>query len=386
MIIKLMDNFEMLLVWGEVVVFGLLLLGLSGCGADVRPSSSLSENRSSFEAREVRSVLGRAFNYELRRRGPIREQGANWRLCALYVGAMEASMGTGDESYRELARRWSQSHNWEIRDDQVRNADYQCIGQVYLGFYLLEQEPYMIRDTRRVFDRVLNASRLGDEMWSWADALFMAPPVLSRLGAATGNSEYFRFMSQKFWEASSSLFDAKHGLYYRDERFVDQQTESGEGVFWSRGNGWVLAGIARVLQHLPEDHDSHDKFVERFRTMAAAVAPLQHDDGRWRTSLLDSGEYPAPETSGTAFFTYALAWGINEGHLSSTKYRPVVEAGWEGLVEAVNDEGRLGWVQSVGAEPGPVQKSDTGAYAVGGFLMAGSEVLRMIEREKTSRN
>ncbi|MCS3642201.1 rhamnogalacturonyl hydrolase YesR [Salinibacter ruber] len=187
-------------------------------------------------------------------------------------------------------------------------------------------------------------------------------------------------MSQKFWEASAPLFDPDHGLYYRDERFVDQQTESGGDVFWSRGNGWVLAGIARILQHLPADHSAHAKFAERFRTMAAAVAPLQHEDGRWRTSLLDPDEYPAPETSGTAFFTYALAWGINEGYLPSARYRQVVEAGWRGLVEAVNKEGRLGWVQSVGAKPGPVQRSDTGAYAVGGFLMAGSEVLRMSER------
>jgi rhamnogalacturonyl hydrolase YesR len=295
---------------------------------------------------------------------------------------MEASKETGNKFFREGARRWARSHNWTIREDEARNADYQCIGQVYLGFYLLESEPHMLLNTRQVFDEVMKLARPGDEMWGWADALFMAPPVLARLGTATGNEEYVHFMSQKFWEASAPLFDAEHGLYYRDERYVDRETASGKDVFWSRGNGWVLAGIARILQHLPRNHDSYDRFVDRFRTMAAAVAPLQHEDGLWRSSLLDPDEYPAPETSGTAFFTYALAWGVNEGLLSSRKYRPVVEAGWEGLVKAVNEEGRLGWVQPVGSEPGPVQESDTGSYAVGGLLMAGSEVLRMVEREE----
>lgn len=355
------------------IAFGSFLLSCDSTRSDRADISALDP----FKSEDIRTVLRATLDYELSRQSPIEEQGSTWRLCALYVGALSAYASTQDERFRRPAYRWAEANGWNIPAEHSRNADYQCIGQVYLDFYLTEDNPQMLLDTRQVFDKVMDVPRPGDEMWWWADALFMAPPVLSRLGAATGNPEYFHFMSQKFWEASAPLFDPDHGLYYRDERFVDQQTESGEDVFWSRGNGWVMAGITRVLQHLPAAHPSHDKFVERFRTMAAAVAPLQHDDGRWRTSLLDPEEYPAPETSGTAFFTYALAWGINEGYLSSEKYRPVVEAGWKGLVDAVNEEGRLGWVQSVGAEPGTVQQSDTGAYAVGGFLMAGSEVLRM---------
>lgn len=238
---------------------------------------------------------------------------------------------------------------------------------------------YMRRETRSTMDEIFEDSRSGNEMWSWADALFMAPPVWARLETATGEDIYLDFMSDRFWEASEPLFDPDHGLYYRDERYVDRETAYGAPVLWSRGNGWVLAGISHILQYLPENHLSHPRFVNRFRTMAAAVPPPQQDDGLWRTSLLDPREYPAPETSGTALFTYALAWGTNEGYLARDDYRPTVLRGWSGLSEAVNDEGGLGWVQEVGSRPGPVEKESTGAYAVGGILMAGSEILRMHE-------
>ncbi|WP_263790764.1 glycoside hydrolase family 88/105 protein [Salinibacter sp.] len=368
--------------WVYFITTIVLCASLFGCDSTENNHYESQRAVDPFRAENIRTVLRTTLDYELGRRSPIEEQGPTWRLCALYVGALSAYSVTGDPYFRRPAYRWAEAHAWSIPDEHTRHADYQCTGQVYLDLYALEKESHMLADTREVFDEVMATSRPGDEMWDWADALFMAPPVLARLGAATGSAEYFHFMSQKFWEASVPLFDGEQGLYYRDERYVDRETESGEDVFWSRGNGWVLAGIVRILQHLPPDHPSHDRFVDRFRTMAAAVAPLQHKDGRWRPSLLDPDEFPAPETSGTAFFTYALAWGINEDYLSSETYRSVVEAGWEGLVEAVNKEGRLGWVQPIGSQPGPVQRSNTGAYGVGGFLMAGSEVLRMVERRR----
>ena len=59
--------------------------------------------------------------------------------------------------------------------------------------------------------------------------------------------------------------------------------------------------------------------------MSAAMAAIQGSDGLWRTGLLDPDSYPLPENSGSAFFTYALAWGINHGILDRAEYEPVVE-------------------------------------------------------------
>lgn len=362
-------------------MLGVLPLVLVGCGAFGGQDGS-KVHRSELKNEAVRGLLRTVIGYELDRLPASEEQSSTWELCALYSGIIEAFDATGNSFYSDRATHWAQANEWEIQDDHFRNADYQCVGQVYLDLYRHDGDAYKIQDTRATFDRILEDPRPGDKAWNWADALFMAPPVLARLGHVTGKDVYFDFLSEQFWEASEPLFDPEYGLYYRDERFIDQESESGEKVFWSRGNGWVLAGLARILQFLPTEHPVHDRFADRFRTMAAAVAPLQGKDGRWRPSLLDSDEYPMPETSGTAFFTYALAWGINAGYLSSEKYRPVVEKGWKGLVDAVNDDGRLGWVQSVSAEPGPVERHETGAYGVGGFLMAGSEVLHLIDDQQ----
>jgi len=356
-------------------VLVLLVLGVS-CDVSGVERNSVPEIP---ETGEIREILRASTEYEIDRQPPINEQGSSWRLCTFYVGALSAYRATRRDHYRELASQWAEANDWRFRSDRRRHADFQCIGQVFLGLYFEERDDRKRRATQATMDEIIDDPRLGEEMWSWADALFMAPPVWARLGTVTGKDVYFDFMSDRFWQASEPLFDPGHGLYYRDERFVDRESAHGAPVFWSRGNGWVLAGIVRILQHLPENHSAHSRFVKRFRTMAAAVAPLQQDDGLWRTSLLDPREYPAPETSGTALFTYALAWGINEGYLSRKNYRGIVLRGWRGLSEAVSEEGRLGWVQEVGSRPGPVKEEGTGAYAVGGLLMAGSEILRMIE-------
>jgi rhamnogalacturonyl hydrolase YesR len=180
-----------------------------------------------------------------------------------------------------------------------------------------------------------------------------------RLSNLTGRDAYTNQIVDLFWEATDPLFDAEAGLYYRDEKYVGRRNENGRKVFWSRGNGWVMAGLARILSVLPSDHPSRDRFVDHFRRMAEAVAGLQQSSGYWRPSLHDPKAYPTPETSGTGFFCYALAWGINEGLLDRGRYAPVVERAWTALADAVRADGRLQWVQPVGEAPATVDKSDT---------------------------
>jgi rhamnogalacturonyl hydrolase YesR len=358
---------------GNMVV----LACVSACGI-VEPGRDAS--REEPEPYHVSMLLRRAAEYQVAQLAPIDEQGASWQLCTFYVGALAAYEATGTVYYRDMALQWARANDWQIRSSRSRNADFQCIGQAFLELYLQDRAAHRLRGTQETFDAIVGDPRPGNEAWSWADALFMAPPVLARLTSATDDEAYIDFMSRQYWEASAPLFDSEQGLYYRDTRYISQQTASGKDVFWSRGNGWVLAGLARILQFLPSSHPAHSRFINRFQTMAAAVAPLQGRDGLWRASLLDPSEYPAPESSGTALFCYALAWGINAGYLDERRYRPVVFRAWTGLEEAVDDEGRLGWVQDVGSRPEPVSARDTGVYGVGGLLLAGSELFRMVSR------
>ncbi|HVZ17235.1 MAG TPA: glycoside hydrolase family 88 protein, partial [Terriglobales bacterium] len=217
-------------------------------------------------------------------------------------------------------------------------------------------------------------------VWWWCDALFMAPPAWARMYKITGERAYLDHMDRDWWLTSGKLYDPKENLYSRDASFLDKKEVNGQKLFWSRGNGWVMAGIVRVLQYMPKDYPSRSKYVEQLQQMADKVASLQGEDGLWRPGLLDSKAYPLPEVSGSAFFTYAIAWGINKKVLDRKRYEPVIEKAWHGLVSHVYQDGRLGCIQPIGAAPDSYKPTASYTYGVGAFLLAGSEVEKLARR------
>jgi rhamnogalacturonyl hydrolase YesR len=216
-------------------------------------------------------------------------------------------------------------------------------------------------------------------IWWWCDALFMAPPTLARFYKATGKVEYLDYLDREWWTTSALLYDPREHLYFRDSSYFDKREANGRKIFWLRGNGWVMGGLARVLDYMPKNYRTRSKYVAQFREMAAAVANLQDDDGLWRAGLLDRQAYELPEVSGSAFLTYALAWGVNQRILDRKVYVPVVKKAWAGLLARVYSDGRLGSIQPVGAAPGQFKPTSSYVYGVGAFLLAGSEVYRLAD-------
>jgi rhamnogalacturonyl hydrolase YesR len=210
--------------------------------------------------------------------------------------------------------------------------------------------------------------------WAWCDALFMGPPALAAVTTATRDRKYLDLANRLWWKTTDYLYDKSEHLYFRDSRFFEQREPNGRKVFWSRGNGWVFAGTARLLEELPADHPDRARYVTLFREMAQTISALQGKDGYWRSSLLDPDSRPNPETSGTGFFTYGLAWGINHGLLDRANYEPAVTRGWAAIVKAIRPDGMLGWVQRIGDRPGATSAETTEVYGVGALLLAGSEV------------
>jgi rhamnogalacturonyl hydrolase YesR len=206
----------------------------------------------------------------------------------------------------------------------------------------------------------------------------MAPVAWVELSTATGNPAYTDFMDKQWWITSRLLYDPKDHLYSRDATFLDRHQANGEKVYWSRGNGWVLAGLASVIEGLPANDPRRAAFIEQFQQMAARITALQGKDGLWRPGLLDAGTYPLPEVSGSAFFVYGIAWGVDHGVLDRKKYLPVVRSGWNGLTKHVYADGRLGSIQPIGAAPGAYGPSASYVFGVGAFLMAGAEVNSLV--------
>jgi rhamnogalacturonyl hydrolase YesR len=206
----------------------------------------------------------------------------------------------------------------------------------------------------------------------------MAPPVLARLHAATGNEAYLDYMDREWWTTFYTLYDSHEYLYYRDTRFFDKREANGKKLFWSRGNGWVMGGLARVLQYMPKNYPSRQRYVTQLAQMAQRLKELQGSDGLWRSGLLDQGAYKLPEVSGSALIAYGIAWGINAGVLDRKTFYPAVEKTWSGMIANIYQDGRLGCIQPVSAAPGQFKRSSSYVYGVGGFLLLGSEVNKLV--------
>jgi unsaturated rhamnogalacturonyl hydrolase len=307
-----------------------------------------------------------------------------WTYAALYDGFLAASKATGDRSYRDRVLQVAEQNRWSL-GPRFGHADDEAIGLTYLAFYAERLDPQMFAATRDGMGKVLERPHDPQNLlWWWCDALYMAPPVLAQLTLATGDLRYLDFMDQEWDLTTAALYDVAEHLYYRDKRFLTMHEPNGRKVFWSRGNGWVLAGLALVIHRLPSDSPLRAKYVSLYRVIAERIAALQPSDGLWRASLLDPDSYPAPEISSTALFTYAIGWGINQHMLDRKKYLPVVGRAWRGMLEHIYASGRLGNIQPVGAEPGEYKPSSSYVYGVGAFLMAGSELCQITGSAKLS--
>ena len=304
-----------------------------------------------------------------------------WTYAALYDGMLAASRTTGNNSYHDRVLQIAQQNQWTL-GPRFEHADDQAIGLTYLAFYAEHSTPQRIRPTRDQMDKLIVRPDDPDKnLWWWCDAIYMAPPVLAQLSVATKDQKYLDFMDHEWWLTSAALYDPGEHLYFRDNSFLTMHEANGQKVFWARGNGWVLSALAMVLERMPENYPSRAKYLDQYRQMAERISGLQQSDGLWRASLLDPAAYPNPEISGSAFFTYAMAWGINHRILDRTKYQPVVEKAWRGMLTHVYADGRLGSIQPIGGEPGKFKPSSSYVYGVGAFLLAGSELAHMSEKK-----
>jgi unsaturated rhamnogalacturonyl hydrolase len=325
----------------------------------------------------IRDVMERVCSWQLANPVSLNSKNENdWARSAFYTGVMATYRTTGDQKYLDAATRWAESFEYKLAD-RLRHADDQARGQSYLELYEIKKDPAMIADTRSTFDSLIMNPKKGREDWWWCDALFMAPPVMARLAKATNDDKYIDLMDTMFWDTYDFLYDKDEHLFYRDASFFEKRTPSGKKTFWARGNGWVIAGTVRVLQYYPKEKKGYGRYEQLLREMAAAVKKIQGKDGLWRPSLLDAEEVPHPETSGSSFFCYALAWGINNGLLNKDEYLPVVKKAWEGLNRYVTPEGKLQWVQPIGASPDKVTIDNFQEYGSGAFLLAASEIAKL---------
>jgi rhamnogalacturonyl hydrolase YesR len=301
----------------------------------------------------------------------------DWTFATLYAGFMAVPEAANGKKYQDAMLAMGKKFQWQP-GPRLAHADDHAVGQTYLELYSSYKDPAMITPTR---DRMDAAMKLADDperpLWWWCDALFMAPPVLAKLSKETGDRKYLDFMDHEWWITSKLLYSPQNHLYFRDSSYLDKHQANGASIYWSRGNGWVFAGLARVLAVMPADYPSRPKYVAQFKEMAQELASIQGNDGLWRPGLLDAGAYPLPENSGSAFYAYGFAWGINSGILDRKQYLPVVRRAWKGLLSHIYEDGRLGCIQPIGGSPDTFTPTSSYVFGTGAYLLAGSEIYRL---------
>ena len=224
-----------------------------------------------------------------------------------------------------------------------------------------------------------------NDYWWCADGLYMVMPVMVKLHNITGNNLYLEKMYEYLQYADSIMYDSDANLYYRDAKYVYPKHKSANGNkdFWARGDGWVFAGLAKVIGELPVTDPNRDFYINRFCDMAEAIASCQQPEGYWTRSMLDAEHAPGFETSGTAFFTYGFLWGINNDLLTKEEYAPIIEKAWKYLTTvALQENGKVGYVQPIGekAIPGQIVNANSQAdFGVGAFLLAACEMAKYVK-------
>ena len=339
-----------------------------------------------------------------------------WDNAAYHTGNMEAYFLTGEERYLDYSLRWAEHNNWMGATEpdpekwlykqygespqHVLFGDWQICFQTYIDLYWVAMGKYVpgVKGMKKIplhsnpNKRIMRAKEVmqyeayssAHDYWWWADALYMVMPVMTKMYRLTGDERYLDKLYENLLYTDSIMLDSETGLYYRDGKYVypKHKTEAGQKDFWARGDGWVLAGLAKVLQDLPREYKHYQFFVDKYVRLARAVARLQQKEGYWTRSMMDPHQAPGPETSGTAFFTYGMLWGVNNGYLPAKEFRPVIRKAWKYLTKiAMQADGRIGYVQPIGekAIPGQVVDANSQAnFGVGAFLLAACEYVRYV--------
>lgn len=311
----------------------------------------------------------------------------DWTNGALYIGMVKWAALANDSVYYNWLYNTGKEYNWQL-SERMYHADDHTVGQLYCELYRVYGDERILIPTKKQFDYILLhpaqtllkwESPFHQDRWDWCDALFMSPPVWAKLYNITGDKKYLNFLMKEYKATTDFLFDKTENLYYRDESYMNK-LDNGTKIFWARGNGWVFAGLANIMAELDPQGEEFKYFSGIFTKMAKKLKTIQTSKGHWPMSLLGADFYPTPETSGSSFFTFGLAWGINNGILDRDTYEPVVRKAWDAITSHINEDGMLGYVQPIGAAPGQAFPDKSEVYGTGAFLSAGTEVYKLYSK------
>ncbi|MFI3266236.1 MAG: glycoside hydrolase family 88 protein [Rikenellaceae bacterium] len=339
-----------------------------------------------METEAISEVCDAVTSWQIAHHGEFPRSTGDWTNGAFYKGITEWSKVSGQDTYYPFLINIGEKDNWDLLG-RIYHADDVCVGQMYFDLFERDGDANKVAKVYERLDYITanypqsplqKDDELGkNERWSWCDALFMAPPVYATAYRLTGEKKYLDFLNFEYGVCTDSLYNKEYKLFYRDNMRINLVEANGTKQFWARGCGWVFGGLPLVIDNLPADEPSRQYYIDLFKDMAQGVLATQDAQGAWHASLLDPDSYPTPENSASGFFCYGFAWGIRNGYLDPAVYEEPMTRAWTSLVSAVSTEGKLGFIQPIGAAPAEVTKESNHVYGVGSFLLAGAELYRL---------
>ena len=346
---------------------------------------SMAQTPDNFKPSNIKSNMLKVADWQLKHSNGKPEN--TWTNAAFYAGVFAAYEITKSPILLDSLMVIGARNNW-LPGKRYDHADEIAITQTYIDLYRINLNESMLKAS---IDSIKKMAVVpGGEIkrhgitWWWCDALFMAPPTLAKLSKTFNDPSYLVLSDTLFMQCYRLLYDKEEKLFARDASYLvdangnGKRESNGKKVFWSRGNGWVMAGLIRLLKEMPTEHPTRAFYINLFKDMSTRLLSLQQEDGLWRTSLLDPAAFAGGEGSGSAFNCYAMAWGLNNKILDKKTFLPAVKAAWTGLNTLLTAEGKVGWVQPIGADPRRNFNAESWeSYGAGAFLLAGSEVIKL---------
>jgi rhamnogalacturonyl hydrolase YesR len=315
-----------------------------------------------------------------------------WRSGTFHLGLFKLFESTSEPRYMEQMMKVGKLRNF-TPVPRMTGEDDLCIGQMYIRLHEIHKDPQMLAPmkeaARLTAEKLANQAKTrdpgflkhggegGGDLWSFADALFMAPPNWAHLIRITGDPDgkYAACLEELYKRNWDFLFDTTHHLYYRDTHFIGKK-RNGRPIFWGRGNGWVMGSLALVLEHLPKDHPLWPVYAERLRLLAKGIAACELTTGGFGISLMNNGEFPEVELSSTALSAYGMAAGLNHGILPKDKYQPIVERAWKLVSAMQTPDGAMRGCQQGGTYPERFDPYNNENFGTGAYLLFASEYLK----------
>lgn len=337
-------------------------------------------NNSSLDKDSIIEIMHRVNDYHIRNAWGTNNR--NWKRATYYTGLMAFYQVSQNPKLLEQAEHWGKINLWQVGSEWYFPANrYACV-QTYLEIYSEIGDANYIRKAQKFMDWNME-KEIGvyDQGWYYIDALYVASPAFVMMSKATTDNRYISYIHAGFWDVANRLYDEDEALFYRDMKArKKEESENGNKVLWSRGNGWVMASLPRILKNLPETDTARGQYIKLLRKMAASLKERQREDGFWNVNLADPNEYNSPESSGSAFFIYAIAWGVNNGFLDNELYDNVIINGWDALYSVVDSNGKVCWGQHEARGPAKVEKEDSDEFVAGAFLLAASEIFKYLNQ------